>query len=76
MYVSKWDFTNWTYLKPLFSKISFVITLTIHSFPAPSAIIMDSSSFDSPKPYPFALYLKNNIAALLRYAILAQTNPI
>ena len=31
--------------------------------------------FESPKPYLFAQYLKNSIQALLRYEIIAQSNP-
>ena len=38
--------------------------------------MMHSCLFDSPKPYLFALNLKNSIAALLRYVILAKTIPI
>ena len=37
--------------------------------------MMKSSSFESPKPYIFAQYL-NSIPALLKYVILAQSNPI
>ena len=38
--------------------------------------MMNSGSFESPKPYPFEINLKNSIAALLKHVILAQTNPI
>ena len=51
-------------------------TLKGHSFAAPWAMMMNSCSFESPKLYLFALDLKHNIAALLRYTILAQINPI
>ena len=51
-------------------------TLTGHSFAAPLAKMMNSSSFESPKPYLFGYYLKNSITALLRYVILAQSTPI
>ena len=51
-------------------------TLTGHSFEASWAMMMKSSSFESPKPYLFAQYLKNSIQALLRYVIIAQSNPI
>ena len=50
--------------------------LTGHSFAAPWPMIMHSSSFQSPKPYPFGHYLKNSISALLRYVILAQSTSI
>ena len=33
-------------------------------------------SLESSKPYLFAQYLKNIIQALLRYVIIAQSNPI
>ena len=36
----------------------------------------NSSSFESLMPYLFAIDLKNSIVALLRYVIIAQTNPI
>ena len=40
-------------------------------------MIMQSSSFESPKPYLFGYYIKNSITALLRYVILlAQSTPI
>ena len=48
-------------------------TLTGHSFEASQAIMMNSCSFES---HLFALNLKNSLAALLRYVILAQTIPI
>ena len=38
-------------------------------------MMMNSDSFESPKSLLFALNLKNSIAALLRYVILAQTMP-
>ena len=50
-------------------------TLTGHSFATSLAMIMNSSSFESPKPYLFALKLNKQIAVLLRYVILAQSNP-
>ena len=34
--------------------------------------MINSSSFESSKPYLFALTLKNSIAALLRYVMLGQ----
>ena len=37
----------------------------VHIFAAPWAMMMKSSSFESPKPYPLTFYLKNSIAALL-----------
>ena len=37
---------------------------------------MNSSSFESPKPYLFGYYLENSITAILRYVILAQSTPI
>ena len=37
-----------------------------YSFAATWAMVMKSSSFESPKPYLFALNLKNSIAALLK----------
>ena len=38
---------------------------------------MNSSSFESPKPYyPYVHNLKNSIAALFKYVILAQNNLI
>ena len=40
-------------------------TLTAHSFAAPLAMMMESSSFESPKPCLLTLYLKNSIGALL-----------
>ena len=45
-------------------------TLTGHSFAAPWPMIMNSSSFESPKS------LKNSIIALLRYVISIQSTPI
>ena len=39
-------------------------------------LIMNSGSFESPKSYLFALNLKNSVAVLLMYVILAQTIPI
>ena len=51
-------------------------TLTGHSFPAPWATMMNSTSFESLKAYQFAHYLIYSILALLRYVILAQSNPI
>ena len=36
-------------------------------------MIMNGSSFASPKPYLFAINLKNSIVALLRYTIIVQT---
>ena len=39
-------------------------------------MMINGSSFESPKPYLFAFYLKNIIVALLRYLILSQTNTI
>ena len=39
-------------------------------------MMMNSSSFESPKPYLFAHHLKNRIPAFLRYVILAQSNFI
>ena len=39
-------------------------------------MIVNSSSFESPKPYLLAHYLKNRITALVRYTIFAQKNPI
>ena len=50
-------------------------TLTGHSFTAPWAMMIYSTSFKSPKSYLFGYYWKNSKAALLRYAILAQSNP-
>ena len=44
--------------------------------PPPLAIVIYSSSNESPKPYLFAQNLKNSIPALLRYLVLAQRNPI
>ena len=38
--------------------------------------MMKSSSFESPKQYIIAIYLKNSIPELLRYVIMAQSNPI
>jgi len=38
--------------------------------------MMNSSSFESPKPYLFGYYLKYSITTLLRYVILAPRNPI
>ena len=38
-------------------------------------MIIYSSSFESSKPYIFELYLKNSIAAILTYVILARSNP-
>ena len=51
-------------------------TLTGHSLATPWPIMMNGSSFESPKPYPFALNLKNSIVTLLRYTIIVQTYPI
>ena len=51
-------------------------TLTRHSLEAPWAMKMNSSSFESPKTYLFALEIKNSRVALLRYTIIAQTYPI
>ena len=51
-------------------------TLTGHSFAAPLAMMMNSSSFESPKPYLFALNLKDSIAAILRHFLLGQSYPI
>ena len=48
-------------------------TLSGHSF---AAMMLYSSSFESPKSHLFALNLKNSIASFLSYVILAQTNPI
>ena len=39
-------------------------------------MMMHSSSLESPMPYMFAHYLITSIPALLRYVILAQSNPI
>ena len=39
-------------------------------------MMMNSSSFESPKQYLLVLNLKNSIIALLRYEIIAQTHPI
>ena len=38
--------------------------------------MMKSFSFESPKAYLLAQYLKNSSQALLRYVIIAQSNPI
>ena len=39
--------------------------------------MIKSSSFESPKPDLFAQYIiKNSISSLLRYVIMAQSNPI
>ena len=51
-------------------------TLKSQSFAAPWGITMKSSSFESPKPYLFALSLRNSIEAFLKYVILAQTSCI
>ena len=51
-------------------------TLRGHSFAAPLAMMMNSSSFESSKSYLFGNYLKKNILVLLRYVILDQINPI
>ena len=40
--------------------------LTGHNFAASKAIVICSSSFESPKPYLLTLYIKNSIAALLK----------
>ena len=37
--------------------------------------MMNSSSFESTKPYLFGQYLKDRTSALLRYLILAWTSP-
>ena len=52
-------------------------TLTSHNFAASKDMIMIGRSFESPKPYLFALAfaLKNSIAVLLSYVILGQTDP-
>ena len=39
-------------------------------------MIKNSSSFESPMPYLFALILKNSMVALLKYITIAQTYPI
>ena len=39
-------------------------------------MVMNSSSFESSIPYLFANDFKNSIVALLRYIIIAQTDPI
>ena len=39
-------------------------------------MMINSSSFESPKPYLFMHYLICSVQALLRYLILAQSNPI
>ena len=46
-------------------------TLKGHNFVAPRAMVMNSSSIESPKPYLFGNCLKKSITALLRYVILA-----
>ena len=51
----------------------FQTTLTGHSFVALSPMIMNSSSFESLKPYLFLLNLENSVPALLKYVILALT---
>ena len=38
--------------------------------------IIPSSSFKSPKTYPFTLHIIKSVAALLTHAVLAQSNPI
>ena len=50
--------------------LDFSSTLTCHSFAALCAMMMNTSSFKIPKPYLFALNLKNNIVALWRYTII------
>ena len=50
-------------------------TLTSHSFAAPWPTIMNSISFESPKPYMYALNLKQSIVPHLRCVILVQPNP-
>ena len=47
-----------------------------HSFAAAVAMMMHSSSFESPMNYPFELRLMKSVAALLSHIILAQINPI
>ena len=37
--------------------------------------MMCSSSFESPKTYPFELHLIKNVVALLSHVIFAQNNP-
>ena len=39
-------------------------------------MMMNSSSFESPMPYLFAVKLSNNIVSLLRYKIIAQIYDI
>ena len=39
-------------------------------------MIMNSSSYESLKPYLFALSSENSLAALFRYVIIAKTTPI
>ena len=51
-------------------------TLTGHSFGALWAMMMNSSSFESPKSYLFGHYLKNSSLVLLRYVILSWKVPI
>ena len=51
-------------------------TFTGHSFGALWAIMMNSSSFESPKSYLFGHYLKNSSLVLLRYVILSWKVPI
>ena len=51
-------------------------TLTGHSYEIPWNMMIKSSSFESPKPYLFALNFKKSIAALLTYVISIQSTPI
>ena len=52
------------------------LTLKGQRLAAPRPMTMNSSLFESPKPYVFADNLKNRIPALLWYVIFAQTKPI
>ena len=62
-----WAFSNpWSLSKSLGTQnFSFPPTLTGHSFAALWAMMMKSSSYESPKPYLLTLNLKNSISALL-----------
>ena len=51
-------------------------TLTGHSFAAPCAILMKSSTFESPKSYLFALDLKDSIAALSTFVRMSGKVPV
>ena len=38
-------------------------------------MIIDNSSFECPKPYPFLNYVLKSVTPLLSYAVFAQINP-